>query len=174
VIIDLKTADYLTKVIAEIEAGKGTISLVSICPECGETIDDFLTAAAGDGHLVYKVTSDSFAILIGCEGYWVTDPGLVGLERKGWTNPNGVEPVNDKGYPACPAATWENPHYLCFMERRDLDECPECGHPIPEELKLNDNMTGLRENTPESDFDKCPTCGAYGCIVDHNPLSTEE
>jgi hypothetical protein len=52
--------------------------------------------------------------------------------------------VNDKGYPVCPGAPVNQPHYLCFMERRDWDECPECGHPIPDHLKLNDEMTGPR------------------------------
>lgn len=52
--------------------------------------------------------------------------------------------TNDKGYPVCPAAPIDHRHWLCWMERRDLDQCPECGHPIPDHLKLNDDMTGPR------------------------------
>lgn len=45
-------------------------------------------------------------------------------------------------YPPC--ANPECDYTLCFMERRDLDECPACGSPIPIELQLNDEMTGPR------------------------------
>lgn len=52
--------------------------------------------------------------------------------------------MNDKGYPVCSGAPVNEPHWLCFMERRDYDECPECGTLIPDHLKLNDDMTGPR------------------------------
>jgi len=181
-LIDRKTANYIKRAIHAIDLGKVNIPLTDTCPECGEKIDDFFKASAGDGHVIYQTTSDTFAILVGCEGYWTIYPALLGLDPKGWTNPNGVEPFNDKGYPACPAATWENPHYLCFMERRDLDNCPECGTAIPPELQLNKDMTGPRVDmtpctpTPGTinddydigDEDYCTIHEIHGCIVDHS------
>lgn len=43
----------------------------------------------------------------------------------------------DRGYPPC--ANPDCTYTLCFMERRDYDECPECGTSIPEELLLDNN-----------------------------------
>jgi hypothetical protein len=56
----------------------------------------------------------------------------------------------DSGYPPCvnPAGC---DYTLCFMERRDWDECPACGWEIPVSLRLNADMTGPRE--PEGDDD---------------------
>ena len=50
--------------------------------------------------------------------------------------------ASNVNYPPC-----NNPecdYTLCFMERRDWDECPACGHPIPVDLRLNNDMTGPR------------------------------
>jgi len=87
-LINLTTATYLDRVTKAIDSGKGEIPLTNRCPECGQIIDSYVEAAEyGDGHVVYQVTSDNYAILIGCEGYWVTDPTLVGLPKNGWMSP---------------------------------------------------------------------------------------
>ena len=83
-IISLETATYLDRVTKAIDSGKGEIPLTDRCPECEEKIDTWNKAVADDGHVVYQVTSDNYAVLIGCEGYWVTDPTLVGLPKNGW------------------------------------------------------------------------------------------
>lgn len=44
--------------------------------------------------------------------------------------------MNDRGYPEC--ATCGHP--LCWMDRRDWDDCPDCGTPIPEELKVDNEF----------------------------------
>lgn len=46
-------------------------------------------------------------------------------------------------YPPC--ANPECDYRLCFMERRDLNECPACSHEIPVALRLNDTMDGPRD-----------------------------
>jgi hypothetical protein len=188
-LIDRHTADFLTKAIRALDLGKTEIPVTNRCPECGETVDTYLEAASAiDGHIVYRTTADTYVILIGCEGYWCVNPELIGLPRGMWQdyqdNPLGdeLQPVNDKGYPACPAATRENPHYLCFMERRDLDNCPECGHPIPEDLKLDNDMNApeavLPIRDPDEDEDTtdmfCSVCGREGCVVDHTPVCVLE
>jgi len=37
-------------------------------------------------------------------------------------------------YKPCPNCGYE----LCIMDRRDFDECTMCGHPLPDELKVED------------------------------------
>lgn len=93
-LIDLTTADYLSRVTKAIDSGKGEIPLMNRCPECEETINTWQKATADDGHLVYATTSDTYAILIGCEGYWVTDPTLVGLPKNSWMAADEMVCVN--------------------------------------------------------------------------------
>lgn len=69
--------------------------------------------------------------------------------------------TNDRGYPPC--ANPDCGHTLCFLDRRDWNECPACGTPIPPELRLNDDMTGPRSKctgTPHRGhtvyIDECP------------------
>jgi hypothetical protein len=84
-LVTRETADYLTKAIRAIDLGKTEIPLTNRCPECEETVDTYLEAASAiDGHIVYQTTSDTFAILIGCEGYWTINPELIGLPRGMW------------------------------------------------------------------------------------------
>jgi len=94
-IITRETATYVKYAIMAIDLGKVEIPLTNRCPECGETIDTYLSAASDDPHLVYQNTSDTFVILIGCEGYWVVNPELIGLPRGEWQdwtdNPLGDE-----------------------------------------------------------------------------------
>lgn len=35
-------------------------------------------------------------------------------------------------YPPCPSCEYP----LCYMERRDFDECPSCGEAIPKEFRM--------------------------------------
>lgn len=84
-LITLKTADYLMKAIQAINLGKTEIPLTNRCPECNEAIDTYLDAADyANGHIVYQTTSDTFVILVGCEGYWTINPELIGLPRDMW------------------------------------------------------------------------------------------
>lgn len=82
--ITRETADYLTKAVRAIDLGKTPIPLTDRCPECEEKITTWAEATANDGHVVYQTTSDTYAVLIGCEGYWVVNPALIGLPSNGW------------------------------------------------------------------------------------------
>jgi hypothetical protein len=69
-----------------------TRQLASVCPECGRNTAD-LNIDPED--LLAHVTADSTirdtpAVVIGCEGYWVIDPGLVGLTNTHWHGPDAL------------------------------------------------------------------------------------
>lgn len=144
--------DYAEAVTDALTDGRINPPLTTRCPECDSDFADLDEAYEDAEHIIVLTTADTTAVIVGCEGYYVVDPNLVGIDCPNWepwmtnetggTLPQGA--TNDKGYPVCPGAPVDSPHYLCFMERRDLDNCPECDHPIPENLKLNDEMTGPR------------------------------
>jgi hypothetical protein len=82
-IVELRTADYLRTVIAEIEAGHGLVPITSVCPECGEDQNDPAYqhyVSDGNPHMVARI-ADRVAVVIGCEGYWLydTEDGVVTL-----------------------------------------------------------------------------------------------
>lgn len=81
-IVELRTADYLRTVIAEIEAGHGMVPITSTCPECGGDQNNTTHYVVMDDnpHMVVKV-ADRVAVVIGCEGYWLydTEDGVVTL-----------------------------------------------------------------------------------------------
>lgn len=64
--------------------------ITSVCPECREYVDSsdpaHITAPAG--------IVDGIAVLIGCEGYHVIDPGRVGLDNTGWED---WRPLDERG-----------------------------------------------------------------------------
>lgn len=53
----------------------------------------------------------------GLEGYGVRKAGDPRVERM-----------------RCQGCGW----YLCYMDRRDYDDCPQCGQPIPEEIRVRE------------------------------------
>ena len=55
---------------------KTTLPLTSVCPECGLSTD-----LLDLDHVVVQVGAGTAAVVIGCEGYWVIDPKLVGIVR---------------------------------------------------------------------------------------------
>lgn len=61
--------------------------LTTDCPECGENpIDNnypHLTASPDQTSHGY-LRRDSDIVLIGCEGYHILDPALLGMDREGW------------------------------------------------------------------------------------------
>jgi hypothetical protein len=89
-IFDKKTATYVLAVVTAHESGSiPTGALTTVCPECGETSNEF-----DSFHTVMSVnpgpelTSSGVYIIIGCEGYWVVNPNLVGIVSKTWTDWN--------------------------------------------------------------------------------------
>lgn len=82
-IITRELATYLEAVtVAVTMQGKTEIPLTTTCPECGVDLELDDTDAE---HMLIKTTSDTVAVVVGCEGYWVIDPALVGV---GYLAPN--------------------------------------------------------------------------------------
>lgn len=96
-IIDADAALYVYKVVTAIGAGniRGT-ALMNTCPECNDVIHPL---SCGD-HVVTMFHEDPtdpqsperLAVVIACEGYWCIDPNSVGIQVRGWMDPNS-EPV---------------------------------------------------------------------------------
>lgn len=75
-------------------------ALSRYCPECdleGDAIDPDSHTLTARGEVV-----------VGCEGYWVVNPALVGIDSPGWSDATGREPVE---LPVAP------------------EPCAECGNP---------------------------------------------
>lgn len=86
-LITMELATYLDRAVKAIEAGRSEIPLTNTCPECGEKVDTYLDAVdQANPHMVMQVTSDNFAILVGCEGYWMVNPATLGLDGRGWSD----------------------------------------------------------------------------------------
>jgi hypothetical protein len=79
--IDRETAAYVLAVVAGVE--RSTLHpehLTAVCPEC-EQQQTFLD---NDLHLVVSSAAGKVAVVVGCEGYWVVDPKLVGIDAPNW------------------------------------------------------------------------------------------
>jgi hypothetical protein len=81
-LIDRGTAAYVLAVAAGVE--RGTLHpehLTDVCPECGQQ-QVFLD---NDLHLVVVYPPQrKVAVVVGCEGYWVVNPELVGVDAPNW------------------------------------------------------------------------------------------
>lgn len=150
--LDYKLASYLVGVEGALEEERIPAKyLTNVCPECGDRITTW-DQATRDVHIVSNTANYGepkvYAVIVACEGYWVINPEVLGLPRDNWQDwtevtPEDVEDANGAtDYPAC--ANPECDYRLCYMERRDLDECPSCQHEIPVSLRLNDTMDGPR------------------------------
>jgi hypothetical protein len=67
-------------VMTHIVDGKYTGPFTNTCPECGDHVDDITDTE----HVVVTLTGDVTAIVVGCEGYFVIDPNLVGIDSDTW------------------------------------------------------------------------------------------
>jgi hypothetical protein len=90
-IIESRTATYLARVTDLIERGHVFQQMTDTCPECDRTLDQFNS----NHHTVminsnYKVNPHEVIILIACEGYWMINPNLVGIDTPNWTTMDGV------------------------------------------------------------------------------------
>jgi hypothetical protein len=90
VILTHDLMQYLAAVEMEIQfrGNPDSIATTDRCPECGERVDDIDTE-----HVVLELSSDVYAVIVGCEGYWVINPALVGLTVPSW---QPVEGLNDQ------------------------------------------------------------------------------
>jgi len=152
-LMDYRTATYLMYVEGALEEERVPAQyLTDTCPECGEAVTEYLDAMEGP-HVVTRVSNDpegpkGYYVIIACEGFWVINPESVGLPLDNWQDwtvvtADDVAEANGADYPECANPACD--HRLCYMERRDLDECPACSHAIPVALRLNDTMDGPRD-----------------------------
>lgn len=100
-LIDTETARYLVAVGTALEANHlTTADLTVVCPECNEVLE---TRFADGSHIVMDTPHimdedagyESFALVVGCEGYWLIDPAKVGLPRGNWMTPEECQGVTD-------------------------------------------------------------------------------
>lgn len=103
-----KILDYAERVDAGLAAGTLDTLLLSRCPECDDNFSNRDAAYADTHHIIVATTSDTFAVVVGCEGYFVVDPNLVGISMWMWLAPDAhytiVTPDGvDVGTPGAPA-----------------------------------------------------------------------
>lgn len=78
--------EYAEAVDAAITTGKLSGPFTGVCPECGSDFEktNEADAYADRHHLIVTLTSDTFAVVVACEGYFVVNPNLVGIDAPNW------------------------------------------------------------------------------------------
>lgn len=91
--INLKAARYVLACVEAIVAEKLPVEAKrDICPECMEKV----TQLNSSNHIVrVSIPRDEVVLIIGCEGYWVIDPNLVGMNDSTWLPPEIYDMYND-------------------------------------------------------------------------------
>jgi hypothetical protein len=80
----LRIQDYAEAVDAALGAGTIDTPLTTRCQECDEDFSDIDKARAETGHIIVATTSDTVAVVVGCEGYFHINPNLVGIDSPQW------------------------------------------------------------------------------------------
>lgn len=73
---DKRWAVYVLAVVSEIGGRVKPQHLTDVCPEC----DERQTYGYNDAHLVVPLPGGGVAVIVGCEGAFVVDPRLVGID----------------------------------------------------------------------------------------------
>lgn len=89
---------YAEAVDAAIVAGKLSGPFTTTCPECGSDFADVDVAHEDTEHIIVTLTSDTFAVVVACEGYYVVNPNLVGIDSPMWSGPD----TDDEPVGTCP------------------------------------------------------------------------
>lgn len=97
---------YAEAVDAAIIAGKLSGPFTTTCPECGINLDHPKDARMDDLHIIVTLTSDTFAVVVACEGYYVVNPNLVGIDSPLWMGPDDEATIitPDGVFPGTPGA----------------------------------------------------------------------
>lgn len=77
---------YGEAVSASLVRGQINPPLTTRCPECGSDFADLDEAYEDTEHIIVLTTSDTTAVVVACEGYFVIDPNLVGIDAPNWQN----------------------------------------------------------------------------------------
>ncbi len=84
-----RTADYLAAVTGVVDTLPAE-TVTDRCPECGEQ----QTYRDNDDHIVIvRNATGELVVVVGCEGYWVVDPALAGIDAPNW---QPAEPADDE------------------------------------------------------------------------------
>lgn len=96
-ILALNLTEYMGPVRAEIQAyaeavdlavqaGKLSGPFTTTCPECDSDFADVDEAHEDTEHIIITLTSDTFAVVVACEGYFMVNPNLVGIDSPNWSD----------------------------------------------------------------------------------------
>jgi hypothetical protein len=89
----LTIQDYAETVTDALTDGRINPPLTTRCPECGSDFADLDEAYEDTEHIIVLTTADTTAVLVGCEGYFMVDPNLVGIDSPSWQDWNKDQPV---------------------------------------------------------------------------------
>lgn len=79
---------YAEAVDAAIVGAKLEGPFTATCPECDVDFTCMDDVIEDEGHIIVSLTSDTFAVVVACEGYFVVDPNLVGIDSPMWLGPD--------------------------------------------------------------------------------------
>lgn len=109
-LIDLKSARYLSMCAQAAQDPDSEVPWLETCPECGERPNEHDMK-----HLVIRTAPNAdrpgiLAVVVACEEYYVVNPAILGLraDHPNWTDVNGNEPCvcgagDGVHLPSCPA-----------------------------------------------------------------------
>jgi len=83
---------YAEAVDAALQAGRITGPLTTRCSECGWDFADLDEAHEDTEHIIITTASDTTAVIVGCEGYFLVNPNLVGIDSPNWAGPGWPHP----------------------------------------------------------------------------------
>lgn len=114
------TDAYVAAVVAKLDTDTLPWSALrtNTCTEC----DTELRADGVDyaDHVVWRDETGDPVVIVGCEGYWLIDPALVGIVSEHWT-------------PAMPWIDWAEVHYDEDHGTNPVRGCPLCDPDRPEQ-----------------------------------------
>lgn len=82
--IDLSQANYLKAAIEAVTSDPDRVSrwMSDICSECCEPVEQF--GYAEDSHVFLEREESTPVVLIGCEGYLMINPNVLGIIKPNW------------------------------------------------------------------------------------------
>lgn len=82
--IDAKMADYLKAAVEMVTVNPERIErwISDVCSECCEEVSEF--EYANDSHVFTDREGDTPIMLIGCEGYLMINPNVLGVSAPNW------------------------------------------------------------------------------------------
>lgn len=79
-----KIRAYAEAVDTALAAGRISGPLTTVCAECGSDFADLDEAHEDTEHIIIATTSDTTAVVVACEGYFMVNPNSVGIDSPNW------------------------------------------------------------------------------------------